>query len=1035
MDAKAVSELRYKAHTLSTPVEVSHFLSECNKAFRKKSIGVDVHAELKYFAFVTLHRLCKTNFDDARSIFLKSLLPMCLKSFKGTSKADLHAYRTRELFGQWFNELSSSDCQSVIQPVIKYLTDHLRGRTFKMACWALGDVGYRGQELVDLLKSFVLNNPGKDGDYALGLLFDLGVTPAEIGQFVDEALRRVQARQYNSTYYSLVMSSSLRVLEIIRDHLDSSVSQRTNKSSDLLGVIAGVCERLPNDAGAADLAISLIRRLYKLNQKDVGARLSFANNLLPVIDSRFVGDAFADLFLDLGPEAAHFVHAIYVQILRMRECLGPHQLAGFPSCSSPRLVDILKSVVFTEEENNSPNGSLLFDAKSASLWTALALESYDSLNWFSEALEHERNPFHQHDLMQTYACFRIQTLPDQIRLWVTDPFDAQKNDNAETWITRTSALRVARSAANQEAFDILLRSGFTLAGNVLLDTVNALKDVVLVLTQDPSKCGNVSDALLNSIHTAEPGPQYSAAVHAILAMACCGRLPLDSHGRLVDAALRESQIDYDQARLIEALIHANVPMTEAILNRLGEWARVREDRVGEIALQWLIRIGRLDLAGSILNRLGVECDDGVRHWRHLNTNTTGWAPFFVGQLYEKWPVDYEFAIIDILNDADWQECAQIYGVLQRMAEKPANVLSPQIRQAALSRLIKKVTPTQAELGLFSLVPRVAPEEFLDHDWKLSLDQWFADARIAFAEGVRSCLKHGVVTQSRNKGMQLLIRLSEDSQYGVRRAAFRALAEQDISTLCMLTRTWSRSERHEVRIWAAESAGWIERINNNNTEWEDVLTRIQFDTHKKVRSAYSDALKCRRKRQWANDYLGRMKQLLSPSNAEMLAAWRYGWALSNLSDDDDIQELQALQADIERAPNVRHYIALILKTAEKQWDECKKKWPDPILPLRGTSIEAGSGSITVGTEQWNVDYILWGEPSTGPSALGQWGGRCQLTGCKFNNNLFGNEAQLRTEDGRTGVGFVQKWSNFTDLEFCGSGDYPKLATVHRTNPNR
>jgi len=200
--------------------------------------------------------------------------------------------------------------------------------------------------------------------------------------------------------------------------------------------------------------------------------------------------------------------------------------------------------------------------------------------------------------------------------------------------------------------------------------------------------------------------------------------------------------------------------------------------------------------------------------------------------------------------------------------------------------------------------------------------------------------------------------------------------------------------------------------------------MQFDRHKKVRSTFAESMRSQRQRHWARDYLGRVERLTAPSNAEMLTMWRYGWALSLLADDDGIQKLQVIQADADRAPNVRHFIGLILKDAEKRWDDCRKKWPDPIFPLRGTSVEAGSGSISVGEEKWEVEYILWGEPATGPNAYGQWGGSCRTMNPVSGQELLGKDGTIRTEDGRTGAGFVKQWSGSTEVVFCGSGEYPR-----------
>ncbi len=1024
MDQAEISALRHKAHTLSTPAEVSQFLSDCEKRLNGKELITEVYAELRFFAFAALRRMTENCFADARTIFLTELLPWCLTTYRESTKADINVYRCRDLLGKWINELSSLDYQSVLQLVMDALISHLSGRTFKTACWTLGDVGYRDQRLVDLLMGIVLRNPGKAGDHALGLLLDLGILPAQRENCIDEAICRFEKRQHNVTCYSLVMSASRRVLEFIRDRLDSPDSEDTGKCSELLGVIAGVGERLPDNAEAADLALSLVRRIYSLDQNNVASRLALGSNLLPAIDSYLVGETFADLFIDMGPDVAQHAHAVYVQTLRMRECVGPMQLAGLPSCASTHLVDILKAVVFTEGENTGPNGSLLYDAKRGALWTALAIESGDSLGWLCDALAHEPNAFIQHELMQTYACFRAQTLPDQIRWWIIDNFDAKKEGNADIWITRTSALRVARSAATREAFDVLSKPGFTLGGTVLLDTVQALADVALVLTHDESQRESIAHALLEGVQSLEHGPRYSASVHAMLALARNHRLPTVVYDDLLEVAFRSGQRDYDQARLLEALVHSSVPIPESGINLLAQWAKEREDRVGEMAMESLIRMCKLELTEVIACRLGLKRVDKAMRWSPASGNMTKWAPFYIGLLYERSPAEFGDSMLDILEAADWQQCAQIYDVMQRTAQVPSHAPSAQIREAVIQRLISRVSPNHAELGLFSLVPCVAPEEFLNHTWAPTLEQWFADARIAFAEGIRSCIQQDVSTQARNNGTQYLIRLSEDSQYGVRRSAFRALAELDAAALCMLASTWMRSDRHEVRIWAAEAAGWIESHRPATEAWSEVLSQIEFDRHKKVRSTFKYAMRTQRQRRWVRDYLDRVERLTSPSNAEMLTIWRYGWALSRLADDDVIQRLQAIQADATRAPNVRHFIGLILKNAEKQWDDCRKKWPDPIFPLRGTSVEAGSGSISVGNGKWAVEYILWGEPATGPNAYGQWGGSCRTTNPISGHEMLGKDGTIHTEDGRIGAGFVKQWSDLTELVFCGSGEYPR-----------
>jgi hypothetical protein len=238
----------------------------------------------------------------------------------------------------------------------------------------------------------------------------------------------------------------------------------------------------------------------------------------------------------------------------------------------------------------------------------------------------------------------------------------------------------------------------------------------------------------------------------------------------------------------------------------------------------------------------------------------------------------------------------------------------------------------------------------------------------------------------------------------------------------LIQAWQGARQHEARTWAAEAAGWTSVEAPAHKEISGVIDRMRLDVHKVVRETLAKAMVHRRQRLWANDYLRRINPLRNPSNSEMFAVWRYGWALARIGNDDTLNELQRIRDDHNRAPNVRHFASLLCKEAEKQWNETRKNWPDPIYPLKGR-VETGAGSIIVDGKQWDVEYILWGEPAKHPADYGSWGGNCRLKETPKGNQFFGRDSEIRTEDGRTGQGFVQNWSNFTDLVFCGSGEYP------------
>ena len=393
-DISDLPSLRQGACSDMTPQEIGKYVALVDFEHRAGRLSAEAHAELRYLAYSSLPRMANDKFDAARELVLKDLLPWCITPGRRASKADIHIYFSRELLGKWINGLRASDLRSVLRPVVDMLIANLHGRTYRAACWSLGEVGYRDPRLIDVLKQLVATHPGKAGDHALALLYGLGRLSAEEEEhYIDEAILRFQRHRHDVKYYLLVKSASRKVLEFIRTAVELPGQRSLNEQLRLLGVIASVVERLPDDPDAADIAVSLVRRIYNLNQKEVASRLAIAGNLLPAIDSRRIGEVFADLFLDLGPDASLHVHALYVQTLRMRECVGQHQLAGMPSCVSTPFIDILKRVLLIDGARTDSEGFLLKEAKQGVLWAALALESSDSLKWLSMALEHEPDVF------------------------------------------------------------------------------------------------------------------------------------------------------------------------------------------------------------------------------------------------------------------------------------------------------------------------------------------------------------------------------------------------------------------------------------------------------------------------------------------------------------------------------------------------------------------------------------------------------------------------------------------------------------------
>jgi len=850
-------------------------------------------------------------------------------------------------------------------------------------------------------------------------MLDLGLSPSERESCVDDVIQRFRRRQNNVTHYMLQAVESPRVLDFIARGIDAGELRAHDEIGHLLGTIAHTAKVLPGDEAAADSAAWLVRRIYAAAPEDIAPRFAITRDLLSAINSRHVGEIFEDLFLGLGTDVAKRDHALYVQSLRMQESIMPRQLDGMTPRSAHDVAVVLKSALLIEQENTGPDGSLLYDAKKAALWAALAFEIEDALEWLPTLLDHEPNPYVQSDLMETYACFRLEPLPARIRELVSEQRDIERHGDAGEWIVRTAALRVLRSAATPEAFSALLYPGFTLGGTVLLDTVQALGDAAMALTVEESQRGHVAHGLLESFRSQVRGPAHSASVHALLAIATAGRLPEAEHASLLEAAFTEGQEDFDQSRLLQAVVVSGATFPEVRIAELMHWADERHDRVGEMALEALIRLGRLRVTPQVAARLGVTMQDGVYRWSTDAEKMSRWAPYYITLLFDRSEEPFLTALLDIIANGSWKQAVQALRLLVHFARDRTHILPPEIGRTLVDRLRRRISPTEAELGLFSAVARIAPEQFLAEDWQDVFGDWFVDARIEFAEAIRHAMKDAT-PDARTRARSYLVRLAQDSQYGVRRATHRALAESENSTLRNVALTWLRADRHEPRVWAAEATAWI--TCDPDSECSEALSQLSLDEHKMVRRAYSKSIDARRQRQWVADYLQRVGSLHSPTNSEMLTVWRYGWALSRLADDDALHALERIRDDNDRAPNVRHFVSLLCKAAEKHWNETTKGWPDPIYPLGGKA-ETGHGALILGDKEWAIEYILWEEPPATPLECGTWGGSCRPTEAKPGPQVFGRECQIRTQNGRTGRGLIHRWPNMADYEFKGNGAFP------------
>jgi hypothetical protein len=273
------ASLRHEAYSAATPMEVENFLLSLNSGGKNADVPVEIAADFRFLAYATLKRVSSVDPQKAYDILQNDLVPWCLKSYKRTKKADIHIYRSRELLGKWINEIPSEDLKCVLPRVFDTIVENLHGRTFKQACWTLGEIGYRNAALVERLRKIVAQHAGKAGDHALALIIILGQSLKDRIEYTREVIERFRLRKYYTTYYLLQAVASRSILNELEASFDEGKYPDINKRNYLLDIIARIANNLPDDPDGREQAAKFVRRIYDQDTNNIAPRLAIAGNL------------------------------------------------------------------------------------------------------------------------------------------------------------------------------------------------------------------------------------------------------------------------------------------------------------------------------------------------------------------------------------------------------------------------------------------------------------------------------------------------------------------------------------------------------------------------------------------------------------------------------------------------------------------------------------------------------------------------------------------------------------------------------------
>src|SRR5262249_37529890 len=152
-------------------------------------------------------------------------------------------------------------------------------------------------------------------------------------------------------------------------------------------------------------------------------------------------------------------------------------------------------------------------------------------------------------------------------------------------------------------------------------------------------------------------------------------------------------------------------------------------------------------------------------WRHDPRPRLPGVPAVVGILYVRDPGTFAPATADLLREGDWTVVVQLSPFL-RSGPRPA----PEPVVGAVLERVRGAGPEMGEAALIPLVAALAPDRLASESGS-GMFSWPPQVRAALADA----LARSPAPDDLNRRVNLLPVLMGDGQYGVRRAAFRAMA--------------------------------------------------------------------------------------------------------------------------------------------------------------------------------------------------------------------------------------------------------------------
>jgi hypothetical protein len=907
---------------------------------------------------------------------------------------------------------------------------------------------------------------------ALGLLSKQFYSKTFSNSQRQQILRAIQDRASDGVF-SLPLASALRRLAapgsvgVIRQHwLDSKAwGEPLGRGYSALQLLADIADAAPGDANLQAEIWGIVTEQLASGGQEVAWILHMGG-----IGQKCNSDAVVPTLVDLFTGSWNTVdredpdrtaHHRFLLSLRLAECLRPQHLDGWTQLNNIAALSTLRADVAQDTHSGTSLAQTIEMARKEAAWETLLLWGRASnRNVFSSAIAEESNPFVRARMLRQLSSFRLDPLPPFVEELIRGRYDQREGEPYGELLVRLAAIQVAGSAPSRGTFAALRRCGLTNDGEVPQATVDALVDVAEVLLHQgemPALDALVDDmlapeqrdhgrgdALANSAYTdlsaSWEAHHGRAAIGAVSELAKRGWLRQHHLPQVVEGLLDEERDLFERGCLLDALENGTIaPLPGAMVpkkplqgnhgilppqieNRLHAWAS-GDDDLAERALLATARRGNHPGHMKFLEqRLSLQFIGGsydLPPRMSLATSQGQDVAMAVGQLYQRAPARFLPAVRKLIHADNYAMVLHGCAALQNAHGKPGQPPMPAALQIALIERIRMGSPFGfSEVAPLSVAAALIPNVFAREAWSQSWEQWRPEVRAALADllGTLKIEEAGATRAT----VQSLLALTGDGQYGVRRAAYRALARRVPDALGDLCLEWSFSRLVALRERAAEGWGWLENAKTMSTTDSAIWQALTGDREPAVRRALARASAERHERTWAEQALDRIERLLTAPEPDIRQAWRHGEALIRYGDDGARRTLADILNREHLAPNVRHWLIAIAKELGERWEKTTKSWPDPWLTWEGALEEvAGSVSIDEGAVIGEGQLTLWRDvPVRGKSA---WGGTAPA------NTMLAARAGLAdviiAVDGRgSGRATVKHVSN-ARIAFVGSGPYP------------